>query len=863
MSDARLQRLLELFRNARGLAPDARAALVEQVRAEDANLAVELASLLTSDDRVRTRAGESPVFAPGNALAEALASFDPGTPGGLATAADSGARPSPPAIGRYTILKVLGEGGMGTVYLAEQDHPRRTVALKIMREGFGRESERLRKRFELETQLLARLEHPGIARLYDAGTADVQTTAGPSTVPYFAMEYVNGLRLIEYAQSNLLDLRDRMRLLQRICESVAFAHRQGVVHRDLKPANILVDAQGQSKILDFGVARAIDSDTAVTTVQTDVGQIIGTLPYMSPEQVAGDPTKLDLRCDVYALGVIAYELLTGRLPLEVNGVTMLEAARRIQDDDPAPMSSVNRVLRGDLDTIVAKALEKEPERRYRSADAMGEDIGRYLRDEPIEARPASTTYQLVKFARRNRVLVGGVIAALLMLVVGLAGTTYGLLQASAERDLARAAEKRATSRFGELRTLAKKFMYEFHDMILELPGSTPVRKELVSTALIYLDGLAAEASGDATLQDELAEAYVRVGQVQGYHSKGHLGDYDGALASFRKAIGIREELVANDPGNPNALRLLAVAHNHIGNVLLTQGQPGNALTEFALARNLHERRAAIMTPNTDDWRGLQRDISLCEQWIGNTHLREGRFEEALVAYEIQQTLSASIVRETDPMSLRNLSVANEKIGDAKIKLGRLDDALASYKASLSIREKLVELDPANVERRNDLAISRTKIGNLLISADRVDEAEPLVLASHATMLEMRSADPINVFAAINLIVSHNRMGLLYESKAGVGEIEGPPFDAATLGNLGATAAERARTADRRRFLERALVHHRAAIAIIDELRAANTLDATREGWVPELNTSVERVEAQLGALAPLAEGAGSSSGLHD
>ncbi|MBI1826399.1 MAG: serine/threonine protein kinase [Planctomycetes bacterium] len=323
-----------------------------------------------------------------------------------ADAAPLGPAPIGMKIGRYEVTGFLGTGGMAAVYRAVQEQPHRTVALKLMKLGFA--SRAALRRFEHEAELLGRLHHPGIAHIYEAGVAEV---AGQRQ-PFFAMELIDGQKLTDYANSRNLTMRQRLELIVRIGEAVHYAHQKGVIHRDLKPSNILVaeeadsadrarvGAVGQPKVLDFGVARATDVDIQATTVQTDIGQLVGTIPYMSPEQTVGDPKELDVRSDVYALGVVCYELLAGLLPYSVKGRSVPDAVRVIQHDDPTPLSSINRVFRGDIETIVAKALEKDKERRYVAVSALVADIRRYLNDEPIAARPPSATYQLAKFARR-------------------------------------------------------------------------------------------------------------------------------------------------------------------------------------------------------------------------------------------------------------------------------------------------------------------------------------------------------------------------------------------------------------------------------------------------------------------------------
>jgi eukaryotic-like serine/threonine-protein kinase len=343
--------------------------------------------------------------------------------------------PTPSVVGRYRILRLIGEGGMGAVYEAEQEHPRRIIALKVIKPGII--SAELLRRFEQESQALGRLQHPGIAQIYDAGTAD--TGLGPQ--PYFAMELIRGTTLGDYAQERHLNTRQRLEIVSKIAEAVQHAHQRGLIHRDLKPANIMVDETGQPKILDFGVARASDSDSLATT-QTNMGQLLGTLAYMSPEQVLADPLELDTRSDVYALGVILYELLAGRLPYAISK-KLHETIQAIREEDPARLSSIDSTYGGDIETIAAKALEKDKNRRYGSAADLAADIQRYLHDEPILARPPSAGYQLRKFARRHKALVGGTVAVLLVLVAGVAVSMWLAVRAGRAEAAALAQKDRA------------------------------------------------------------------------------------------------------------------------------------------------------------------------------------------------------------------------------------------------------------------------------------------------------------------------------------------------------------------------------------------------------------------------------------
>lgn len=332
-------------------------------------------------------------------------------------------------VGEYTVEGVLGRGGMGTVYIARQERPRRTVAIKIIRRSVSSQS--LVRRFEHEADVLGRLHHPGIAQIYEAGASVIDP--GQPAQPYIAMELVRGPALSVFADQQRLGTPAKLELLAKVCDAVHHAHQRGVIHRDLKPGNILVDESGQPKVLDFGVARAVDADLRVTTLQTSVGQLIGTLPYMSPEQVLADPAEVDTRSDVYALGVVLYQLLTGRLPLDLKSRSIPEAARLIRDESPVRLSSVSKLFRGDIDTIVSKAMEKAKGRRYQSAADLATDIRLHLGGRPIQAKHDSALYVLRKQMNRYK----GFVAAGVVGLLSLAGfAVYAALQATRYEALA-------------------------------------------------------------------------------------------------------------------------------------------------------------------------------------------------------------------------------------------------------------------------------------------------------------------------------------------------------------------------------------------------------------------------------------------
>jgi WD40 repeat protein/predicted Ser/Thr protein kinase len=418
MAEEHGDRLEALFHQAADLPPEERQSFLHRVCAKEPGLHAAVERLLADDARLPDN--EEAPFLRSPLVRIAADVF-------AATADSPQAPPLPSHMGRYRLIRLLGQGGMGAVYEAEQDDPRRTVALKVVRPGLASPS--LLKRFRHESQILGRMHHPGIAQVYEAGLAD-------DGKPFFAMEFIRGLPLDEYARTHARTLQARVELLARVCDAVQHAHEQGVIHRDLKPTNILVEDSGQPKVLDFGVARATDADLLTEAALTQTGQLLGTPNYMSPEQVSGDHAAIDRRADIYALGVILFELAVNRLPFRLENRPFAETARLILEEDPPKLGSIDPELRGDVETIVAKALEKDRARRYASAAELAADLRRWLAHEPILARPPSALYHLRKFTRRHRSLVGGVLATGAALVLGLIGTTLFAIAEAKQRDQA-------------------------------------------------------------------------------------------------------------------------------------------------------------------------------------------------------------------------------------------------------------------------------------------------------------------------------------------------------------------------------------------------------------------------------------------
>ena len=629
-----------------------------------------------------------------------------------ATGATPAASTFPARVGHYKILGVLGEGGMGTVYEAEQDHPRRVVALKVIRGGSL--SPQLLRRFEHESLVLGRLQHPGIAHVYEAGTIE---GAGGNPVPFFAMELIRGVPLTTYAALKKLGTRERLDLIARICDAAYHAHQKGVIHRDLKPGNILVDESGQPKILDFGVARAIDSDIQ-QTLHTEIGQLVGTAPYMSPEQVGGDPDELDTRSDVYALGVVAYELLTGRLPYKLGRKTTHETVRVIREEEPTRLSSLDRTLRGDVETIVAKALEKDKVRRYQSAEALAGDIRRYLKDEPIAARPASTWYQLAKFSKRNKALVGGVVVSFVILLAGIAGTAWQARVARQRADeLQQVSDFQANmlrqvdpTRAGKL--LTADVQARFEEAIAGAGVSESARAGQVENfmgqwkrvnatdaARALIDSTilkpAVEAIDKQFADQPLVDAALRQALADRYRD---LGLYDAALPLQERALETRRRVLGEE--HPQTLASI----NQMGVLLDSQGKLEEAERYYREALEKYRRVLGEEHPET---------LTSINN-MGFLMWAEGKPSEAEPYFREALEKRRRLLGETHPDLLT--SIAN--MGGLLHSQRKLDEAEPYYREALEKRRRVLG------EEHPETLITIGNLGSLLRARGKLDEAEP-------------------------------------------------------------------------------------------------------------------------------------------
>ena len=794
MTSDRFKQVERLFQEARRLDPDARGAFLAKAGGSDASLREEVEALLREHDHPTGAPLGEPALGSGFRINE---------PEAITGAA------VPKRVGRYDIRRVLGEGGMGVVYLAEQESTGRPVALKVIKPGFGAPS--LLRRFEHEAQALGRLRHPGIAQVYEAGIH--QDASG--RFPFIAMEYVEGPCITDYARRENLPARRRLELVVKICDAVQHAHQKGVIHRDLKPGNILVDEGtkgegGQPKILDFGVARLTDADIRTTTLRTDVGQLLGTIQYMSPEQAVGDPDELDTRSDVYSLGVICYELLGGRLPYDLDRKMIHEAVRVIREVDPAPLSTVDRVFRGDLNTILAKCLEKDKTRRYPSAAALAEDLRRYLSDEPITAHPPSAMYQLRKFARRNRRLVASVALFVMILVAGIVTTSWLAIDANRARAAEALQKDRAQRRFDEVRALANIFLYEFDEQIEHLAGALPARRLIVETGLEYLDRLASETEGDPELRVDVAVGYARLGDIQGGQMRSNLGDTAGARESYAKAVELLEgdpplsrrgqiqllsaydmlagiehelnnvdqqmtylgkaqrvgnDLVASDPDDSESKGLLAKVLEHMATALRDQGRLEEGL---AILRRAHAMWVQLRDENPED-PDLQRAFAVVQFQMGMFQLAAKEHAEALENFRGFVSAIEHLV-EADPgheRYQRDLRVSIDRIGDCLKALGRHEEALESYEKALALSEADLARSPRNADGLRGVAIEACHVGEMQLVLGRLDAA----LVAFDRQLEAARAlvtvQPASSYVQRDLGVALYKMGEFHAAAAGI------------------------------------------------------------------------------------------------
>ncbi len=715
----------EIFQAALEKTPEERAAFLRAACADDAALHGEVDSLLASN----ASAGDflDAVRFPALPWDDAAA---PAEAGPLRR------------IGPYVIVREIGRGGMGSVYLAERSDReyRGQVALKLVKRGM--DTEFILNRFRAERQILASLSHPNIARLLDGGTTD-------DGLPYFVMEFIDGRILTDDCDSRGLGLRERIDLFRTVCAAVQYAHGNLVVHRDIKPSNLMVTADGTVKLLDFGLAKLLDPrKSGESFYQTMAGVGIFTPEYASPEQVQSLPVTTST--DVFSLGVILYELLSGAHPFRRADSKPADIMTAILEAEPLPPSAAAsarsdvpraRALKGDLDTIVLTALRKEPERRYATVEKLSADLSRYLSGLPVSARSDTLVYRAGKFVRRHRL---GVAAGLLVALSLVAGLSVALWEAR----VARKNEALAIERFDDVRKLARKVLFDLHDKIKPLPGSTPAREELVKTALEYLNGLAAQASTDRELLRELATAYVRVGDVQGGVAQGSLGDTAGALASYRRALAIREGLASDAAATVADRDAFAEAWEKMSDVLWLVGDNRTSLDAAVRAVAIVEEllRAAPGDP------ARKARVARSLHILADSQEESGDFAGAVATSRREAALceEVSAARPEDLQARGKVLVGHYQVGVAFLMGGDPAAALPELRRAAEVGDLISAREPGNTDFRRYEAFVQMQLGLALARTNAWERARAAFNRSRTAFETILAADPRNANVRMNL-----------------------------------------------------------------------------------------------------------------
>ena len=754
MNQHRWQRVKQLLDEA--IASDAaeRPAFLAQACDGDAELQREVESLLASHEQAGTGFLNTPA-ANLKSAAEAPATTRAGQ-----------------RIGVYQIGEQIGHGGMGEVYRADRADGQYTkdVAIKLVRGGY--DSRFVLERFRNERQILATLDHPNIARLLDGGTTD-------DGIPYLVMELIEGTRIDSYCDDHELSITERLKLFRQVCAAVQYAHQRLVIHRDIKPSNVLVTNEGAPKLLDFGIAKILDptGDGAETTLARPM-----TPEYASPEQILGKP--ITTASDVYSLGVVLYQLLTGRSPYPAETRSTHELARAVCESDPGRPSTVvlkppparsddqsapltpgqssslregspaklRRRLAGDLDDIVLMALRKEPDRRYASVEQFSEDVRRHLEALPVVARKGSWNYRASKFVQRHKAGMAGTAIILLAVAAGVGATVR-------EAGIARANAQRAEKRFNDVRKLANSLIFDIHDSIEYLPGATAAKKLIIQKSLEYLDSLAGEAATDTSLQRELAYAYHRIGLIQGYAYNQNLGDPRGGIVSLRKGLQIRQRIAAANPGNADdqymvacSLRVIALVEGP------SLGDTDRAIADLQTAISISEHVVAVAPNNMKAVQELAADhfrlgdIQMGKGGVSNSQNGLENHRRALPLFERVAQASPG-----DPSKQYPLGAACQTLGEDLVTLGEFEQGLHYMEQARQIMEPPAH-DPNNVLFRRGLASSYGDTAEACLRAGRPSDALKNDTKRFQIIEPLAAADPSDVDMQARLTLARADVG---------------------------------------------------------------------------------------------------------
>ena len=623
-------------------------------------------------------------------------------------------------LGPYRIVREIASGGMGVVYEAEQDEPKRRVALKVLRAGL--DSEEARSRFQREARILGNLQDAGIAALYGVGTHEA---ASGERVPYLVMELVRGGRPITaYADAHHLDLKRRLQLFLDAAAAVAAGHRRGIIHRDLKPDNVLVDDAGHVKVVDFGIARITAADLAPSAV-TATGLLMGTFGYIAPEQLDGRASADDVRMDVYALGALLYLLLTGHTPLDLGNLDVLAAVRATLEQPVTPPTRYVPDMPRDLALVVTKALAKEPDARYASVDALAEDVEHFLANEPIRARPPSVSYQMRLFARRHRV---GVAAAMVVALALGAATWFSLRAAHREAEQARravASEKRATGLLVGSQDLVRSLFTDLYDDLEKVPGTLPARLALVRRLETGMQSVQLHGADDPRVLRLAGLVHMHVGLLNFRTGGDHLGRPEAALAAFAQARRAFELVLEQVDGDPEA--------SLIDRMHLAETLGYTADVDFFLGRTTEARDAALDV--VDRLAALHREAPgetsirdvLAGQRTRLASMQRG-LEQIQPAIETLEDALADLpaledIAPEDTVTLGTRGYAHAVLGEILRDEGKLDEGRVQLQAALEAFEKLVQGHPEDPSAGSRLGRAHGELGVLAFRANDLATAE--------------------------------------------------------------------------------------------------------------------------------------------
>ena len=728
----RWRRLESIFHEVAEAAQEEKAARLQTLCAGDHGLLQEVSSLLcASDEEERVTAASLP--------------SDPQE----FSETEIGRR-----IGPYRLERLLGRGGMGAVYLARRADGQfdQQVAVKLI--DLPLASSLFRERFRQERQILAGLSHPFIARMLDGGVSEDGEL-------YLAMEYANGLPIQQYCAQHSLSIRERIELFKSVCTAVRFAHQNLIVHRDLKPDNILILEDGTPKLLDFGTAKLLTPLDALAEGElTRQGFHSFTPQYASPEQVLGRP--ISTASDLYSLGVLLFLLAAGVSPYELKDFTTAELLRVICEEPPPKPSQKAALgrLDSDIDAIVLKALRKEPEERYASADELIADLAAYLGGRPVAARQGNFRYRAGKFARRNKLAFAASALLSLTMAAGVGGVLWQSSIANAQRG-------KAEARAEDLRKLSNSLLSEIDEAIQKLPGSTPVQKLLVSAVLEHLDRAAKDAYGDPQLQLDLANAFVRLGNVQGNPYDQNTGDAPGALSSLDKAISIATTAVRHRPEDAVAAHVLGWAEQSRSEVLFGMGRTQEAVAAMRSAAATFEKLASRPEAGLDAW----FDAATAYGGLGDELGQSGTASlsdpvAALAAFHKTLEIDERINR-LDPGSsrtLRGIAASYYKIANVTAETDPAA-ALADYRKAIDGMSALSAKTGNTLPNERMLSSMLRKFGMALKEVGRYREALSYLEQAKAKLKPFFAADPRDVRAGNDLMVILENEAECWEDRA--------------------------------------------------------------------------------------------------